>query len=128
MKKYYALILVVIIVLIIAIGSFAYISANTHVTKIEVISNSTLQNGDNVELELKDDYRNYLSNESVEVKIIDNNGWVTKSTVVTNDMGYASVKLSALENGNYTVHCTYNGTLFLEPSKTVQSLAIDDGY
>ena len=98
MKK--TIILVFIVLLIIAIGSFAYISANTHPTKINVVSNSTLKNGDNVELELKDDYRNYLANESVDVKIIDNNGWANKSTVVTDNMGHASVKLNALENGN----------------------------
>lgn len=126
MKK--TIILVFIVLLIIAIGSFAYISANSHPTKINVVSNSTLKNGDNVELELKDDYRNYLANESVDVKIIDNNGWANKSTVVTDNMGHASVKLNALENGNYTVHCNYNGTMFLKASKTVQNLVIDDGY
>ena len=34
----------------------------------------------------------------------------------------------ALENGNYTVHANFNGTLFLKESHDNWAFAVDDGY
>ena len=36
-------------------------------------------------------------------------------------------EINSLENGNYTVHTTFNGTMFLTKAKSVSDLAIDDG-
>lgn len=118
---------IVIVILIIAIGAFAFISANYHVTKISVTSNSTLKNGDALTLVLKDEYRNVYPNEVIDVKILDDSGWATKYNATTDENGQASVQLFALENGNYTIHADYNGTLFLSSSKAVTNLEINDG-
>ena len=56
------IIIAVIIILIIAIGAFFYIQSNSHNTKVDVISNSTLKNGDMVQIELNDEYRNDIWN------------------------------------------------------------------
>ena len=128
MDKTRAITIAVIAVIIVAVASFAYISANSHNTKIEVLSNSTLKNGDVIEFVLTDDYRNVYPGETVDVKILDDSGWANKYQAVTDDEGMATVELITFENGNYTVHCTYNGTLFNKETKSVTPLTIDDGY
>ena len=117
-----------VVILIVAVASFAFISANSHTTKINMISNGTYKNGDNVEFMLTDDYRNVYSGETIDIKILDDSGWANNYDVVTDNYGEASVVLSAYQNGNYTIHTNYNGTLFNKPYHGVNSLVIDDGY
>ena len=117
-----------VVILIVAVASFAFISANSHTTKINMISNGTYKNGDNVEFMLTDDYRNVYSGETIDIKILDDSGWANKYQVKTDSNGVATIKLATFDNGNYTVHCNYNGTLFNKPSKSVTTLTIDDGY
>ena len=118
----------IILILIIVIGAFVFIQSNSHNTKVEVISNSTLKNGDSVEIVLKDEYRNVYPDEQVHIKILDDSGWGNNYDVVTDDLGRASVVLTTYNNGNYTVHTNYNGTLFNKEYHGVDSLVIDDGY
>ena len=87
-----------------------------------------IQNGDSVQIVLKDDYRNVYPNEEVHIKILADNGWGNNYDVVTDNQGEASVVLSTYENGNYTIHTNYNGTLFNKEYHGVDQLVIDDGY
>lgn len=119
---------VVAIILLIAVASFVYISANSHNTKIEVFANGTLKNGDFITVMLTDEYRNPYPGEVIYVKVLDDSGWPQKYEVTTDDEGQGSVQLQTLENGNYTIHCSYNGTLFNKPSTSVTPLKINDGY
>lgn len=119
---------IVIIILVILIGAFLFIQANSHNTKVDVISNSSLKNGDKVQILLTDDYRNVYPGEKVQIKILDDSGWANYYDVVTDNSGEASVALSTLDNGNYTIHTNYNGTLFNKAYHGVDSLVIDDGY
>lgn len=122
------IVIAVIIVLIIAVVAFIFIQGNSHNTQVEVISNSTLKNGDSVQIVLKDEYRNVYPNENIHIKILGDNGWGNNYDVVTDNEGEASVVLSAYDNGNYTVHTNYNGTLFNKAYHGVDTLVIDDGY
>ena len=128
MDKTKAILIAAIVIVVIALASFMYISANSHNTKINVLSNTTLQSGDYIELVLTDDYRNVYPGEVIDVKILDDSGWATKYQATTDSNGRASVELVTFENGNYTVHCNYNGTLFNKEAKSVTPLVIDDGY
>lgn len=128
MVKVKSIIVPVIVILIILVAAFVFIQANAHNTKVEVISNSTLKNGDAVQIVLKDEYRNVYPNEQIHIKILDDHGWADNYDVTTDNEGQASVVLSTFENGNYTIHTNYNGTLFNKAYHGVDSLAIDDGY
>ncbi len=128
MKAKSLLILIIIFVLIVAMGAFFFIQSNSHNTKVEVISNSTLKNGDTVQVVLKDEYRNVYPNEKIHIKILDDSGWADNYDVVTDNEGEASVVLAGFDNGNYTIHTNYNGTLFNKAYHGVDALVIDDGY
>ncbi|WP_405306619.1 hypothetical protein [Methanobrevibacter sp.] len=122
------IITLVIIILIIVIGGFFFIQSNSHNTKVDVISNSSLKNGDMVQIVLTDEYRNVYPGEQVHIKILDDSGWGNNYDVVTDDSGEASIVLSTYNNGNYTIHTNYNGTLFNKAYHGVDELVIDDGY
>ena len=122
------IIIIVIIILVIIVGVFSYITINSHNTKIEVLSNSTLKNGDFITLVLKDEYRNVYPNQVIDVKLLDDSGSSDKFVVTTDNDGEANVELLGFDNGNYTIHSTFNGTLFLKESKDISSLEINDGY
>ena len=127
MKAKSLLILIIIIVLIVAMGAFLFIQSNSHNTKVDVISNSTLKNGDMVQIVLKDEYRNVYPNEKVHIKILDDSGWADNYDVVTDNEGEASVVLAGFDNGTYTIHTNYNCTLFNKAYNGVNNLVIDDG-
>ena len=120
--------IVVVVVLIVLAAAYFFIQSNSNNTRVEVISNSTLKNGDAVQIVLRDEYRNVYPGEGVHIKILDDSGWADNYDVVTDDDGEASVVLSTFENGNYTIHTNYNGTLFNKAYHGVDSLVIDDGY
>lgn len=128
MNKTNAIIIAVIVILVVAVGAFMFISANSHNTKVDIVSNSTLKNGDVVTVQLNDEYRNVYPGETIDIKILDETGWANKYVVTTDDNGEGSVVLETYENGNYTIHTNYNGTLFNKPYHGVDDLVIDDGY
>ena len=123
-----SIISVIIVIAVIAIIAFGYISANSHITKVDILSNSTLKNGDSVVIQLNDKYGNVYPKENIDVKILDDSGWANKYSVTTYSNGKASIKLTAFDNGNYTIHTNYNGTLFNKEYHGINSLKIDDGY
>lgn len=112
---------------IVGIASYTYIAANSHDTMLSVTSPSTLKNGDFITILLKDDYRNVYPDQVINVKILDDSGWAHHYNATTDETGQANVLLEGMENGNYTVHAQFNGTMFLHQSKTVSDLQINDG-
>ncbi len=122
------IVIAVIVILIIAVGAFAYISISTQETKVEIETNDTIQNGDIITVQLKDLYRNGIPNQVIDLKILDDSGWAHNYNATTDDTGSGQIQILGLENGNYTAHAKFNGTLFLKESKNQVSFAVDDGY
>lgn len=118
---------VVIVILVIGIGAYEFISANSHDTRLQITSNSTLKNGDYITVVLKDEFRNVYPDQMITIKILDDSGWGQYYNGTTDETGTVSFLLEGMENGNYTVHATFNGTMFLQKSKTVSSFQINDG-
>lgn len=118
----------VIILLVAGVAGYLYISGNTTNSTISIDCNGTLKNGDEINITLKDEYKNPLPDESVDFKILDDSGNAMKAVLVTDASGSASYTLQGMENGNYTVHCTYNGTMYHNPTRNMEKLYIDDGY
>lgn len=121
------IIAVVIVILVVGIGAYAFISINHADTKIEITANNPSKNGDNITFQLKDSYRNVYSDQQINVKILDDSGWAYKYSIITDENGCGYVPINALDNGEYTVHATFNGTMFLSEAKNSVPLVIDDG-
>lgn len=121
------LIVLVVILVVVGIGAYAYISINHVDTKIEITANNPSQNGDNITVQLKDSYRNVYPDQKIDVKILDESGWAYKYTVTTDNEGCGYVTLNTFDNGEYTVHATFKGDMFMSESKNSIPLVIDDG-
>ena len=128
MDKFKAVGIVIIIIAIISIGGYLFVSANTTNSKIEFENNQTLKSGDTVVFILKDEFKNPIPDAEVDLKVLDDSGHAVKSTITTDSSGHGSYTLPSLENGNYTVHCNFNGTMYHRDTKNQMSLKIDDGY
>ena len=122
------IIAVVIVILVVGIAAYAFIAVNSANTKIEITVNSTIQNGDNITVQLKDNYRNVYPDQVIDVKILDDSGWPYKYSVTTDSNGCGYVPINALDNGEYTVHANFNGTMFLSDSSSFATFTVDDGY
>lgn len=121
-------VIAVVIILIVSAGAFAYISMTKTDTKIDIICNATIKNGDYISVVLKDNYRNVIPEQVIDLKILDDSGWAHKYNVTTDDLGRGYIQIAGFDNGNYTVHATFNGTLFLKESHNNYAFQIDDGY
>lgn len=121
-------IIAVVVILVVAIGAFAFISFNTQDTKIDVTCNGTIRNGDYITVELKDFYRHAIPNQVIDLKILDDSGWPKTYSVTTDELGRGYIQIQGLENGNYTVHANFNGTMFLKESHINVAFGVDDGY
>lgn len=120
--------IIVGIILIIGIVSFAYISLNTQETKIDITTEDTISNGDIITVQLKDLYRKGIPDQVIDVKILDESGWAHNYNATTDEFGSGQIQILGLENGNYTAHANFNGTLFLKESKSQVSFEVNDGY
>lgn len=121
------IIALVIIILIVGIAAYGFIAVNSADTKIEITVNSPAKNGDNITLQLKDSYRKVYPDQSIDVKILDDSGWAHKYTVTTDSDGCGYVPIETLDNGEYTVHVDFNGTMFLSKSSSFTTFTVDDG-
>lgn len=121
------IIALVIIILIVGIAAYGFIAVNSADTKIEITVNSPAKNGDNITLQLKDSYRKVYPDQSIDVKILDDSGWAHKYTVTTDSDGCGYVPIETMDNGEYTVHADFNGTMFLSKSSSFTTFTVDDG-
>ena len=120
--------IIVAIVLIVLVAAFAYISLNKTATKVEIECNDTIKNGDYISVILKDYYRNPIPGQIIDLKILDDSGWAYKYNVTTDELGRGYVQIAGFDNGNYTVHATYNGTMFNNEAHINFAFKVDDGY
>ena len=120
--------IIAVVALLIIAGAFAYISLNKTNTKVAIECNSTIKNGDYISIVLKDDYRNPIPDQIVDLKILDDSGWAYKYNVTTDELGRGYIQVAGFDNGNYTVHATYNGTMFNKEAHNNYAFRIDDGY
>lgn len=117
-----------IVILVLSILAVGYISMNTKHTRVAITCNDTIKNGDYITVQLKDDYRNVIPDQIIDLKILDDSGWAYKYNVTTDELGRGYIQVLGLDNGNYTVHANFNGTLFLKESHSNYAFTVDDGY
>ena len=120
-------IIAVIALVIIAGGAFAYLSMTKTVTKIEITCNDTIQNGDYISVILKDDYRNVIPDQIIDLKILDDSGWAHKYNVNNPSLVVVS-KEEYIYKYDVIDNLSDNGTLFLKESHSNRAFQVNDGY
>ena len=109
---YRKILIALIIVVLIVLGGLIVFSngdsnSNTD-TKINFLSNKTLQNGGSVVFELTDSKGNVLANQELKIKFTSSSGESQNFTITTDNLGKGKLVLNE-QDGNYTVTVSYAG-------------------
>ena len=119
--------LVVILIVMIAAGIFLLNPGHAKVdSRVIVTSNSTLHDGDNFTIRLTDLNNTPISNQRVNITIIDANGGKNPQAVTTDANGDGRLQLNGLTLGNYTVNVTYGGNNNYTVCNTTQRLQMTE--
>ena len=102
------IIALIIIVLIVLGGLIVFSSGIKSDTKINFLSNTSLENRDQVEFELVDAQGNVLSNQIITITF-EGDGEKQNFTITTDSQGRGSLLLNEQADGNYSISVKYDG-------------------
>lgn len=115
----------VIAVLLLGMALMSQSNTEKQVTKLTFKSNSTLVQGDSIEIILTDANGTALSNQTVNVTLTDMNRTSDYHSVVTNDEGIATFKLDK-DGGNYTIAVTFDGDDKYSGCNATQKITVEE--
>ncbi len=95
-------------------------------TEINFVSGTSLQNGDQVQFELKDSQGNALAGQNVTISY-DESGNVQNYTVVTDSNGKGFLTLNGEAAGNYDITVTYAGDNKYNGCSAKQTITVKEG-
>ena len=117
-------IILIIMILILCFGS-NFSSILKQETDLTVISNSTLNNGDNFTVQLTDGNGKAISNKTIYISLTDANGNVNNLNVTTNEKGVANFDIN-VNAGNYSAKCVFLGDGNYDSSNVTQNISIEN--
>ncbi len=118
------IIALIAVILALVVGMFAMTNHAKEDTKLAITSNSTLHEGDSIDVKLTDFNGTPLSNQTINITITDKNNTGYYYSVVTNEKGVGKLKLDKSE-GNYTVNCTFGGNENFTGNTTTKEIRIE---
>ena len=117
-------IILIIMILILCFGS-NFSSILKQETDLTVISNSTLNNGDNFTVQLTDGNGKAISNKTIYISLTDANGNVNNLNVTTNEKGVANFDIN-VNAGNYSAKCVFLGDGNYDSANVTQNISIEN--
>ena len=119
------IIALIAVILALVVGMFAMANHAKEDTKLAITSNSTLHEGDSIDVKLTDLNGTPLSDQTINITITDKNNTGYYYSVVTNEKGVGKLKLDKSE-GNYTVNCTFGGNENFTGNTTTKEIRIEN--
>ena len=125
-KNKIIILVLAVIIIVLACGLFATMSTQHKFdTKLTIKGNSTLYEGDSINVKLTDLNGTAIVNQTVNVTITDKDNASYYYSVVTNGKGIGKLKLDK-SVGNYTVNCTYAGNDIYAGNSTTKKITIEE--
>jgi hypothetical protein len=126
------LIIAILIIVIVGIAAFMVFShpgttGNKVNTQMNMLSAASLQNGDQIEFQLKDDKGNLLSGQMVEIQFSDGAGNNETFKVITDTNGKGYLVLEDESAGSHDFTATYAGNGNYSGSTLKETITISDG-
>ena len=121
------LLVIIVVIMAVILGSMFMPSLNAQKdSKIAIVSDKTLNVGDNLTVKLTDLNKTPISKGVVNVTVSDKNGKVVvNESVKTNSKGKANVDLD-LDPGKYTVNVTFGGNDNFTANSTSKKITIEE--
>ncbi len=122
------IIILVIIVITVSLAIFAVTSLfGIKESKIEIISNGTIHNGDPINIKLSDIAGNPISNELVKIVVMDNKGKRQSYAITTDSNGIADTTVANKDPGRLTINATFEGNEKFNSSNAVKLIKVIGG-
>ena len=120
--------ILVIILIILIVAGFFILNPSTAKTdsKIVVTSNSTLHDGESFSIRLTDVNNTPITNQNVNITIIDAKGGENHQVVTTDTGGNGILTLNGFTIGNYTVQVNYGGNENYTSCNTTVTLNMEE--
>lgn len=121
------IVLILLSIFIVAVAAGSVLAADAKVnTEIKMLSEKTLKNGDNIELQLKDAQGNVISGQKINISF-EANGKFENYSVMTDKEGKGFLVLNNEALGDHKVIVNYTGNDKYNPSKLEETITIEDG-
>ena len=120
-----ALVIVLITLLVVGILFFNPLMAKEDVN-LTITSNNSLYDGDNIVIFLSSVNGTPITNEVVNITIIDVNGGKNSQVVTTDENGNGILQLNGLTPGNYNVNVSYGGNSQYKSNSSIQNLEMKE--
>ncbi|MBR0270899.1 MAG: hypothetical protein IJQ68_02780 [Methanobrevibacter sp.] len=125
MNKKIILVLIAIIAIILVVGGLSLTNAFKQEPKLNIVTNGTVHTNTTFLVKSTDLNNTSIANESISIEILDNeSNTVIDEEVKTNEYGEASIELTNVSEGNYTVNVTFEGNDEFKECTVEQDLEI----
>lgn len=125
------IIAILIVIILAAVGAFVFSQPQTTDgkinTEINFLSQTTLQNGDQVQFELKDTQGTAIAGQNITISYDDGSGNIQKYTINTDGNGKGFLTISGEDAGNYNVTVDYAGNDKYNGCSAKQTITVQDG-
>jgi nitrogen fixation protein FixH len=125
------LIAIMIVIIIAAVGAFVFSQPQSTGDKVNTqlnfLSQTTLQNGDQVEFQLQDATGNAVAGQNVSIVYDDGSGDVQKYTITTDENGKGYLTINNEAAGNYDITLNYTGNNKYNGCSAKETITIEDG-
>ena len=122
--------LLVIAIIVVVIGAAAFLISNQahpkQDSKLEILSNDTLTEGDNFTVKLADVNSTPLANQEIAVTIVSTNSESIQKNLTTDENGEATFEVDATAIGNCAVKVTYSGNDEFNGCNLTQNVRINE--
>ena len=112
-----------VIIVALAIGIIFSFNQSKESTVLSIVSNSTVYEGDSIEVKLTDLNNTSLSGKMINISVVNNNSTVISVSNITDNEGCVKLKLNCTE-GNYTVNCSFVGDENYTSNSTSENLIV----
>lgn len=125
MNRKLTLLILSIFIVAVAAGSVLAADAKTN-TQIEMLSDKTLKNGDDIEFQLKDAQGNAIASQKINISF-EANGELENYSIITDNEGKGYLVLYNEALGDHKVIINYTGNDTYNPSKLEETITIVEG-
>lgn len=124
-RKIIIALIVIFLIILAGIIAFAHTNVKTD-TKINLLSNASLKNGESIEFQLLDAQGNPLTNQNITISF-GQNGKMEQYSIITDQEGKGALLINNEELGNYNVNVSYSGDNKHNGCSVSQNITIGDG-
>ena len=113
------IILLIVIIAILAIGMAVMFSGNLFKEdcKLNIKCNESMKKGDEIIVRLVNTNKTAIANKDIVLNLVNGNN-TKKYNLTTDESGRATLKLSKLDEGNYTINCSFKGDNKYNPTSS----------